>query len=87
MFEHYSETQWEQANVYTVYTDIALASQFEITDYINRYGYEQIIFGSDFPFGDTKTELSKIFNLRIPEEKKEMILRSNLERLLSDSNC
>jgi predicted TIM-barrel fold metal-dependent hydrolase len=45
-----------------------------------------MLFGSDFPFRDPKRELSKILNLRIPEEKKEMILSLNLKRLLADSN-
>ncbi len=74
---------WERPNVYT---DTALASQYEITDYINRYGCERMLFGSDFPFGDPKRELSKIQNLRFPEEKKEMILSLNLKRLLAGSN-
>jgi predicted TIM-barrel fold metal-dependent hydrolase len=74
---------WERPNVYT---DTALASQYEITDYINRYGCERMLFGSDFPFGDPKRELSKIQNLQIAEEKKDMILSLNLKRLLADSN-
>ena len=69
-----------------VYTDTALASRYAISDYINRYGCERILFGSDFPFGDPKKELSKVLNLKISEEKKEMILRRNLKRLLAESN-
>ena len=74
---------WKRPNVYT---DTALASSYEITDYINRYGYERILFGSDFPFGDPQRELSKILNLQIPKENKEMILSLNLKRLLAESN-
>ncbi len=74
---------WKRANVYT---DTALAPQNVIADYINTYGYERILFGSDFPFGDPQSELSKILNLPIPEAKQEMILSANLQQLLADSN-
>ena len=74
---------WERSNVYT---DTALAPQSVIADYINTYGCEQILFGSDFPFGDPKNELFKLLRLPIPETKQEMILSKNLKRLLADSN-
>jgi hypothetical protein len=74
---------WGKPNVYA---DTALASRHEIEDYINIFGYDRILFGSDFPFGDPKQELSKILKLSIPQEKKEMILEHNLKRLLKNSN-
>jgi predicted TIM-barrel fold metal-dependent hydrolase len=74
---------WEKPNVFA---DTALASRHEIEDYINMFGYDRILFGSDFPFGDPKQELSKIMDLSIPQEKKEMILEHNLKRLLKNSN-
>ncbi|UCD32711.1 MAG: amidohydrolase family protein [Desulfobacterales bacterium] len=69
-----------------VYTDTSLAPRHVVIDYINRYGSERILFGSDFPFGDPKSELSKLFSLRIPGDKKDMILGQNLERLLAESH-
>ena len=66
--------------------DSALASRHDIKDYIDNFGYDRILFGSDFPFGDPKEELSKILNLPIPQKKKEMILGLNLKCLLADSN-
>ncbi len=74
---------WERPNVYT---DTSLASQYDITDYINKYGCNRMLFGSDFPFGNPQSELAKILNLKIPEEKKEMILGLNLKKLIADSN-
>jgi predicted TIM-barrel fold metal-dependent hydrolase len=74
---------WDNPNIYA---DTALASSQHIKDYIDNFGYDRILFGSDFPFGDPKEELSKILNLSIPQEKKEMILGLNLTRLLQDSN-
>ncbi len=74
---------WEKPNVYA---DTALASPSEINDYIKRYGYDRIMFGSDFPFGDPKEELYKIISLNISQENKDLILSLNLKRLLLDSN-
>ena len=74
---------WDKQNVYA---DTALASRYEIKDYVDNFGYDRILFGSDFPFGDPKEELSKIQDLSIAKEKKEMILGHNLRRLLKDSN-
>ena len=74
---------WERPNVYT---DTSLASPDEITDYIEKYGYERIMFGSDFPFGDPKEELLKIQRLQISAEKKCALLGLNVKHLLTDSN-
>jgi hypothetical protein len=69
-----------------VYADTALASVSEITDYIDEYGIDRIIFGSDFPFGDPKRELQKIMHLQISQEQKEIICGLNIQRLLEESN-
>ena len=74
---------WERPNVYA---DTALASVSEITDYIDQYGIDRIIFGSDFPFGDPKRELLKIMHLQISQEQKEIICGLNIQRLLEVSN-
>jgi len=74
---------WARPNVYA---DTALASVYEITDYINEYGIDRIIFGSDFPFGDPKRELQKIMHLQIPQEQKEIICGLNIQQLLAESN-
>ena len=74
---------WDKPNVYA---DTALASRYEIKDYIENFGYYRILFGSDYPFGDPKDELCKIMDLSISQAKKEMILGHNLKRLLENSN-
>ena len=71
---------WVEPNVWA---DTALASTHEIRDYIDRYGYERLMFGSDFPFGDPKRELLKIKGLPISSEEKEAIVGGNLKRLLA----
>ena len=75
---------WEMSNIYA---DTALASVGEIKDYISRYGWERLMFGSDFPFGDPCSELSKILRLKLPVERQESIIGRNISRLLDESNC
>ncbi|MFO7753575.1 MAG: amidohydrolase family protein [Desulfobacteraceae bacterium] len=69
-----------------VYTDTALAAPAEIKDYIKEYGTGRILFGSDFPFGDPKLELSKILKLELKPEDENAILSENLTSLLRESN-
>lgn len=69
-----------------VYVDTSLASTGEIMDYIDRYGHERILFGSDFPFGNPHSELDKILRLPISQEKREAIAGLNLQRLMFQSN-
>jgi len=74
---------WSYKNVYA---DTSLASREEILHYINKYGSDKILFGSDFPFGSPKIELEKIMRLPLSENKIEAIIGGNLKRLLASSN-
>ena len=69
-----------------VYVDTSLAPTGKIMDYLNRYGEERVLFGSDFPFGDPPTELEKILRLPISPEKREAIAGLNFQRLMFHSN-
>jgi len=79
-----SQGLWE--NPY-VYTDTALASGWEISDYIQRYGPERIMFGSDFPFGDPGSELDKIIQLALDPPVLEAVVSGNLKRILPETPC
>ncbi len=74
---------WQRPNVWA---DTALASADEIRDYIQNYGHERLMFGSDFPFGDPASELGKITRMQLDKHVEEAVLSGNLVRLLSDSN-
>jgi hypothetical protein len=74
---------WELTNVYA---DTALASSHDMMDYINNFGHERLLFGSDFPFGDPVGELHTVERLSISTKMKEAILGLNLKRLLRESN-
>jgi uncharacterized protein len=74
---------WSYENVYA---DTSLASREEILHYVNKYGSDKILFGSDFPFGSPGNELEKIMKLPLPENHIEAIIGGNIKRLLVNSN-
>ena len=71
---------WARENVFA---DTALAPPSIILDYLKRYGDNRILFGSDFPFGDPKSELRKILRLDVSDETRRGLLSGNLRRLLA----
>lgn len=74
---------WEKPNVYV---DTALAPDRVIRDYVDRYGVERLLFGSDFPFGSPGAELRKVLRMGLGEVETEAVTGRNILRLLADSN-
>ncbi len=69
---------WERPQIYA---DTALASAWEMDDYLGRFGSDRLFFGSDYPFGHPGAELAKVLSLRLPEETARSILSENFRRL------
>jgi len=67
-----------------VYADSALASTGEIRHFLDRYGPEKLLFGSDFPFGDPGQELRKIERLHLAAEDFAKVAGGNIRRLLDN---
>lgn len=65
----------------TVCADTALASSGEMAQFLERYGSERLLFGSDFPFGSPRHELQKVRNLGMNADDFENVVRGNVLRL------
>ncbi len=65
----------------TVFADTALAATYEIKMFLERYGSDRLLFGSDFPFGRPGQELRKIASMKLPERDYEKIAGANILRL------
>ncbi|HPN85271.1 MAG TPA: amidohydrolase family protein [Victivallales bacterium] len=50
---------------------------------VRKHGADKVIFGTDSPWRDQKTELDKIKSIAFSEEEKEKILYKNAQSLLS----
>lgn len=51
--------------------------------FVNRFGADRLLFGSDSPWGDQKENLDSIRALPLSQEEKEKILGGNARKLLS----
>ena len=49
---------------------------------IEAYGYDRVLFGSDYPMWSVAKELERYLSIGFPDETNEKILHGNLERLL-----
>lgn len=66
----------------TIYADTALATGWEITEFLDNYGSKRLLFGSDFPFGTPGNELQEVIQLNLAKEDFENIICKNIIRLL-----
>ena len=76
----------EQAGIWgrkNVYADSALASPAEIRHFLDHYGPEKLLFGSDFPFGTPSRELRKLEHLQLAADDFARIAAGNLLRLIN----
>jgi hypothetical protein len=53
--------------------------------FLNRYGPEKLIFGSDYPFGTPRSRLDAIERLGLPDADLRLILYDNMKRLLRNT--
>ncbi len=66
---------WKLDNVYA---DSALATTGEMRHFLEHYGPDKLLFGSDFPFGDPGHELRKITRLGLSPEDFNKVVCGNI---------
>ena len=71
---------WEKDNVYA---DTALATRSEMTMFLNKYGVDKLIFGSDFPFGIPYSELRKVRDLKLADDDFAKVVSGNITKLIN----
>jgi hypothetical protein len=72
---------WQRADTYA---DTALASIEHMCHFIQHYGPERLLFGSDFPFGIPGHELRKVESLDLPGADLDKVLGGNILRLIGN---
>ena len=70
---------WEKDNVYA---DTALATRSEMTKFLDKYGVDKLIFGSDFPFGIPHSELRKVRDLNLADDDFAKVVGGNIMKLI-----
>ncbi|HPQ61008.1 MAG TPA: amidohydrolase family protein, partial [Syntrophales bacterium] len=64
--------------------DTALAGRGEIARFIEKYGVDRLLFGSDFPFGIPGEELTKLRGLGLTTDGFEKVVSANIRKLVGD---
>ena len=64
-------------------SSFAFLSDREIIKYMEVYGYDKVLFATDFPMWNADVELERLENLCISDDKMERILYKNAEKLLN----
>jgi hypothetical protein len=72
---------WRRDNVYA---DSALASTAEISHFLEHYGPDKLLFGSDFPFSTPGQELGKIQRMNLSSIDFEKVTSGNILTLLNE---
>ncbi len=63
--------------------ELPLLSQKAFCDLVNAFGSHRVLFGTDSPWADQKSEIDKICTLPLTDEAKYNILGGNARRLLN----
>ena len=68
---------------YDISSTLAFLSPEKLKSYIDIYGAEKILFGSDFPMWDPVKEVERFYALPLTSDEQEMIAYRNAQRILS----
>lgn len=78
MWEKASELLCDKKNFYVdCCSSFYALSDEKIVEIIRRYGADKVLFGSDYPMWNPKTELERLMALPLTDEEKEKILSIN----------
>ncbi len=65
-------------NLPNVYADTALAHSSTIEHYIKKYSVNRLLYGSDYPFGLPKTEITKVYSVGLNDQELNSVLGDNI---------
>jgi hypothetical protein len=72
---------WHRDNTYA---DTPLASTSDMRHFLQHYGPDRLLFGSDFPFGDPAGELERVRTLGLADVDLARVLGGNILRLIGE---
>ncbi len=70
---------WDAGNVYA---DTALAGEGDISTFVEKYGADRLLYGSDYPFGTPAHQLKRLYTLGLNSDELDKICSENILRLL-----
>lgn len=87
-------TNWEEAASQLMYEDVWVDTSSSIyamdaetaAGIIRGYGADRVVFGTDYPVWDPRTEVERFMSLPLTEAEQRKILWTNHLRLLGETN-
>ena len=70
----------------STYADMSAEAteQRDIKAFLDKYGPERLLYGSDYPFGNSVISKQKILDLDLPEADQRLVFGENVMRLLKN---
>jgi len=83
--------QWDDVEKYLagseIYLDTSMGFEFfpheRFLSIVSKHGADKVLFASDAPWSNAKTEIEALNSLDLPQEAKEAILGGNAKRILN----
>ena len=71
---------------FDISSTMAFVEPKKLKEYIDAYGAEKILFGSDFPMWDPVKEVERFYALPLNQNEQELIAFKNARRIIFNSN-
>ncbi len=75
---------WARPHTYADMSAAAVTVD-ECRRFLDRYGPERLLFGSDYPFGRSPDSKATILELNLPAADEELVFSGNIRRLLKNT--
>ena len=79
------EDLWSRPNTYADMSS-ATTSEFFIRKFVDKYGPERLLFGSDYPFGTPLNAKEKVLALGLATDDERLIFSENILRLMQNTD-
>ena len=82
MYETAAELLSDKDCFFDVSSSLMFMEEGVAEGYINRYGAERLVYGSDFPMWDPVREMERFLSLKLTDDQFEQIAHITAERIL-----
>ena len=85
MYELAYETLKDKDCVFDVSSSLMFLPEGMAERYINNYGAERMLFGTDFPLWDPRVEVGRFLQLKLTPDQMEQIANKTAKRILKEA--
>lgn len=82
MYDTAAELLYDKACFFDVSSSLMFMEEGVAEKYINHYGAERFVYGSDFPMWDPVREMERFMQLKLTDSQKEQIAHITAEQIL-----